>query len=91
MRRDAKADENQPAIVEALRAVGATVQHLHMIGQGCPDIVVGYQGSNYLLEIKSADGKLTYSEGEWHLDWQGQVAIVRTIDDALDAVGAYPF
>ena len=91
MRRDAKADENQPAIVEALRAVGATVQHLHMIGQGCPDIAVGYQGANYLLEIKSADGKLTYSEGEWHLDWQGQVAIVRTIDDALDAVGAYPF
>ena len=91
MRRDARADEHQPEIVEALRAAGATVQHLHMVGRGCPDIVVGYQNFNYLLEIKSADGKLTFSEGEWHLDWQGQVAIVRTIDEALDAIGAFPF
>ncbi|GAG20217.1 unnamed protein product, partial [marine sediment metagenome] len=67
------------------------VEHLHMIGRGCPDILVGRGGYNYLLEIKSEKGALTPAEAEWHGLWRGQVAIVRTIDEALDAVGAYPF
>lgn len=36
-RRKARVDANQSEVVAALRAVGATVQHLHMVGGGCPD------------------------------------------------------
>lgn len=44
MRRDARVDENQPIIVEALRAAGASVVHLHQIGHGVPDLLLGLPG-----------------------------------------------
>lgn len=86
-RRAAKADANQPEIVAAFRAMGATVQHLHAVGAGCPDLLVGWQGRNLLVEVK--DGakapsarKLTPAEVEFHEAWRGQVAIVETVEDA---------
>jgi len=84
-----RVDANQPEIVAALRQCGATVQHLHELGQGCPDIVVGYRGLNYLLEIKSSEkATMTRVEEWWHEEWKGQVARVDTVDEALEAVGA---
>ena len=82
-----RVDANQPEIVAALRHAGCSVQHLHEIGRGCGDILVGYRGRNYCLEIKSAKGKLTPAEAEWHRDWQGHIAIIRTIREALAEVG----
>lgn len=82
-RRAARADVNQVDIVAALRAIGATVQHLHTVGAGCPDILVGYRGANYLVEIKSPGGKLTADEREWHAAWCGQVAVIYGVDDAI--------
>ena len=88
----ARADANQPQIVDILRQVGATVQHLHTLGEGCPDILVGYQGANYLMEIKDGQKspskrKLTDDEQEWHLIWRGQVAIVKDEVEALEVIG----
>ena len=48
-----RVDMNQPEIVADLRGIGATVQHLHMVGKGCPDILVGFRGNNWLFEIKT--------------------------------------
>jgi hypothetical protein len=91
-RRAAKVDRNQPEIVKALRGAGATVQHLHTVGKGCPDILVGYQGVNYLMEIK--DGalppparKLTDDEEAWHRQWFGNAHIVNNADEALFVIG----
>lgn len=91
--RAAKVDSNQPAIVDALRAIGATVQHLHAVGKGCPDLAVGWRGKTFLIEVK--DGKaspahraLTEPQVEWHGGWKGQVAIAYSPDDALRIVGA---
>lgn len=83
-------DANQPEIVAALRAVGATVQHLHEVGQGCPDILVGFKGSNYVLEIKNSlrDWKLTPAEEVWLAQWRGQAHIVETAENALRIIGA---
>ena len=91
-RRAAKVDKNQPEIVRALRDAGATVQHTHMIGQGCPDIIVGFRGQNYFMEIKWAKGQLTADEADWFLMWNGQKNIVRCIDDAYEVIGleVYP-
>ena len=86
--RAAKVDANQPEIVAALRKIGATVQHLHTVGRGCPDILVGYQGENYLLEIKTEKGKLTPPEGRFFADWEGQVSIVHSVKGALSRIGA---
>jgi hypothetical protein len=92
MRRAAKADRNQPEIVNMLRLVGCTVQHLHTIGKGCPDILVGYQGKNYVLELKDGElppsgRKLTDDEKKWHEDWRGEVHVVSNVREALDAIG----
>lgn len=91
MRRAAKIDTNQRAIVEALRAAGCSVQPLHTVGHGVPDLLVGHGRQNYLLEIKRTGPpsarKLTEDEDKWHLAWMGQVATVQTIEEALHAVG----
>lgn len=91
MRRQAKADGNQVEIVKALRDIGATVQHLHTIGKGCPDILVGYRGVNYLMEIKDGSKppskrKLTKDEQAWFNEWKGSVIVVESIEDALAEV-----
>ena len=84
-------DANQSEIVAALRELGATVTVLSQVGYGCPDILVGFRGVNYLLEIK--DGakspsrqRLTPAEMRWHNEWRGQVAIVNSVDAAIDEI-----
>ncbi|WP_116328100.1 hypothetical protein [Cupriavidus phytorum] len=91
MRRAAKVDANQAEIVEALRKIGATVQPLHAVGQGCPDLLVGWRGMNTILELK--DGrkppsarKLTEDQEKWHANWRGQVAVVETVEQAIEAI-----
>lgn len=88
MRRVARVDGNQAEIVAALRRVGATVQHLHTVGQGCPDLAVGRAGQTYFIEVKRPGEKLTPDEARWHEAWNGHVAIVHDVDEALVAVGA---
>jgi hypothetical protein len=85
-----RVDTNQREIVHGLRNAGYTVQHLHKVGQGCPDILVGAKNQlrryNLLLEIKEGDGKLTSQQIVWHADWLGQVAVVRNLKEALEVV-----
>lgn len=90
MRRRGKVDANQAEIVAALRGVGASVQSLAPVGNGCVDLLVGFRKANYLLEVKGDKGKLTDEQVEWHRQWQGEAHIVRTVDDALIAIDAMP-
>ncbi len=93
MRRAARVDANQSEIVDALRKVGATVQPLHTVGKGCPDLLVGYRGENHVLELKDGSKppsarKLTDDELEWHDSWRGRVFVVNDVREALIAIGA---
>lgn len=92
MRRASKADANQPAIVDALRRAGASVQPLHAVGSGCPDILVGFRGVNLMVEIKDGNKppsarRLTPDQVVWHDAWRGQVIVVKSVDEALTAIG----
>ena len=51
MRRAAKVDVNQPEIVAALRKIGAAVLITSQL-KNAFDILVGYQGRLYIMEIK---------------------------------------
>ena len=82
-----RVDANQPDIVAGLRAVGASVLHLHAVGHGCPDVLVGHYGCNYLFEIKGPKGRLTGVQQVWYDLWRGQVAVVRSLEDALAIMG----
>ena len=89
MRRAAKIDANQTQVVEALRAAGATVQSLAAVGQGVPDLLVGFQGKTLLMEVKDgrkppSQRQLTEDQLKWHGAWRGgPVAIVDGPDAAL--------
>jgi hypothetical protein len=92
VRRAAKVDANQREVVAALRGAGASVQLLHAVGEGCPDLLVGYKGLNMLLEVK--DGKkppsaqkLTPQQEIWHRDWRGHRVVVNSPEAALAAIG----
>ena len=82
-----KRDANEPEIIAALEFAGATVDQ-NPIGGGKPDLDCGYKKANYKLEVKMPNGKLNKKQVEWHGKWQGQVAIVRTPEEALKAIGA---
>ena len=88
----ARVDENQPEIVRLLQQHFVSVQQLHMVGRGCPDIICGWQGTNYLFEIKNPkkppnQRKLTPDELEFMHTWKGQVAVIHTAADALKIMG----
>ena len=86
----AKVDANQPEIVEAFRQLGCSVLHLHMVGSGCPDLLIGCNGFNVLVEVKTATGKLTDDQKDFVYAWRGDaVNIVRTRDDAIELVNHY--
>lgn len=92
MRRAARRDENEPAIVQALEAVGCTVTRLNE--RGVTDLLVGRNGTNYLMEVKDPskpkrDQRLTPDQETWHGTWQGQKAVVKSVTQALAVIGLY--
>jgi len=95
-RRAAKVDENQAEIVKGLRRIGCTVQPLHTVGEGCPDLLVGWQGFNFLFEVKDgnkmpSEQKLTPAQIKWHESWRGQRAVVKDLDQAIQYLNSRNF
>jgi hypothetical protein len=84
--RNGKRDANEQMIVAALQRVGASVEPISI--RNVPDLLVGFRGRNYLLEIKTASGAETPGQKLWAQLWMGQRAVVRTVDEALVAIGA---
>lgn len=86
-----KRDGNEGVIIDALRDVGAHVTQLS--GAGVPDLLV-IRDRIYLLEVKNGkSAKLTDKQETWHgqaTDYGGytDVHIVRTVNEALQAIGA---
>lgn len=88
MRRAARVDDNQRGIVDDLRRLGCSVQHLHKEGMGCPDLLIGWRGRNFLFEVKDpskprGDRQLTEMQVRWHRVWEGQVAVIYDAEEAL--------
>jgi hypothetical protein len=68
MRRAARVDANQDQVINALRAAGAYVWII-----GLPvDLLVGYKGYTFLVEIKDGPKKrLTALQEAFFAKWQG--------------------
>lgn len=84
--RAARIDSNHAEIVSALRKMGCSVQSLARLGKGCPDLLIGYQGRNVVLEVKADKGMLRAVQAVWRSNWRGHVAIVRSVEEAIAAV-----
>jgi len=91
LRTVSRVDANQPAIVKALRGIGASVLHLHQL-KNCFDLLVGYRGRTFLMEVKDpaqppSKRQLTEGEAEFQRDWRGSTYhIVHTPDEAIRIV-----
>ena len=93
MRRAARTDGNHAEVVKALRAIGASVADTSGVGAGFPDLVVGYRGRNWLVEVK--DGRkspsrraLTPDQVEFVATWRGHWVKVESAQEAVDKVSA---
>lgn len=82
-----KRDANQAEIVKALESVGASVLDLADVGRGCPDLLVGYAGREWLIEVKTPTGKLTPDEVAFARDWHGAVHVAHSPEEALAVIG----
>ena len=93
MRRAARVDANQAAVVSALRAAGARVLSLAKVGDGVPDLLVGYRGRLMLLEVKDgakrpSKQRKTALQAQFFEEWAGMpVSLVDGPEAALRALG----
>lgn len=84
MRRAARIDDNQSAIVKALRSAGVTVEVI----KKPVDLLIHYRGATAVMEVKNPDGRdqLTADQVQFIARWPGPVHVVRSVREALEAV-----
>ncbi len=79
-------DQNEAAIVAALRAIGVTV--LRVSGAGCPALLCFHWREGWLpLEVKRATGRLTPAQAD--LRAQAPFCVVRSPGEALALFGCF--
>ena len=83
-RRAARKDTNHTEVVEAFLAAGCTVQVVNQAG--APDLVVGYRGRDFWVEIKSQDDKLNPLQRSWHSHWRGGKPFVAVHPEEVPAI-----
>jgi len=78
-------DNNEPEIIKALKTVGANVKTADWV-----DLIVGFRGRNYLIEVKNPEVayKIEPSQKELDKNWRGQYDFAFTPTDALRIIGA---
>jgi len=90
-RRNSKVDGNHNSIVTDLKKLkGVSVKSVATIKKFL-DIVVGYNGVNYLFEIKNPEyppsaRKLTPDEKIFHDEWTGQADVILYTKDILEII-----
>ncbi len=80
MRRAARIDANQPALVKLIRKLGGSFQHTHQI-PGALDGIIGYHGVDIRVEFKDPDQPpskraLTKAEIDTIDEWKGRPPVV---------------
>ena len=93
MRRRARIDGNQPAVVKDLRKLGFSVRLTHQLDDGGGDFTVGARGRNFMFELKDPaqppnKRALTEKERNFRDEWRGQIAVAETVDDVLRVIQA---
>jgi len=85
--RARKVDDNHTEIVATIRAAGFSVHDTSAVGQGFPDLVCGYGGRTFLVEVKDGSKspsrrRLTAAQADFLYEWEGQYQV---IDSAAQA------
>lgn len=90
-------DSNQSDLFKAINQIpGVVAVDLGSVGKGVTDLLIGFDGVNYLAEVKlqpvkgkvfRSQSKLNKTQVAWHDLWPGQVGVVRNLDDVLNLLG----
>jgi len=97
-------DRNQPIIladITDLNHMNAMLGDLSQIisvadastlGDGFPDLVIGYQGGNHLIEVKDPEQipskrRLNPRQLKFHNAWRGETDLIWTTQQLLDSIG----
>ena len=86
--RAKKVDANQKSVVDSLRERGFSVAVTSALGKGFPDLIVGKNGFNLMVELKDGNKppsarKLTPDEVEFHNSWLGKIVVANNVDEIL--------
>jgi hypothetical protein len=82
MRKRARIDANQPALVALAKAYGASWVSMAPLGEGVPDGLLGHQGTTHVVEFKMPKGSLTPDQRTFIREWNGSpVHVLRTEAD----------
>ena len=83
--RAKRVDQNQKDVVKVLRSMGVSVFHLHEVGKGCPDLLCGFNGQTYLIEVKKdAKASFTPAQVEFQGSWKGSPVIrINSVEEAI--------
>jgi hypothetical protein len=91
-----RTDDNHADIVAEFREAmpEATVFDASGAGRGFSDLVIGWKGQNYLIEVKDPDKapsrrKLTPAQEKFHLQWQGQIDICHSAAEICAVIARY--
>ena len=92
MRRRGRVDDNQKDVVKCLRKAGVSVSITSSVGDGFPDLAVGYGLRTVLVELKDGNKvqsarKLTPDEIKWHNEWRGESMVAISCEEILHYLG----
>jgi hypothetical protein len=95
-RRAARQDSNHGDVLAALVGAGAVCTNTHMVGNGFPDICVGFKDTHgkariILIEVKDGSKvpskqRLTEDEQKWWNHWPGDAYVVTSAREAVELV-----
>jgi len=81
VRRAAKRDGPEPAIIRALETCGFAVERVS--DAGLPDLLLSRAGRWYVVEVKARYGKLTPAQERMRARARAEIPIFRTVEDAI--------
>jgi len=89
--RAKRTDLNQAQIAETLKKAGVSVFDLSGVGRGICDLIIGWRGKNYLVEVKNPQRKWRYTPAQEKFiqSWRGQRFTAETAEDILEHLGIY--
>jgi hypothetical protein len=59
---------------------------LTKVGGGCPDLLIGWQNKNILIEIKTDKGKLNANQIEFFKNWKGTKFVCKSINEIIEII-----
>lgn len=86
-----RTDSTQKEIIAGLRKVTVVVNLSQASTKGCPDVVARHKAWYPVwLEIKGPKTPVTDAQNAFALQWAGYHRVVRTLDEAMVALGFAP-